>query len=441
LSFKRSAVASFVTIVVIALAMPALGQEVEQPAGGPGSNLGGYRGQTAGSAISFRPVFPALLPTGDAPVEVTLGLSTANVGSGGNAFGQASVAYPGSAVANIGPLLGQVGPPEAAALLPPYPLAVEASAADGEVQRSAPPLLVMRAAGRPDRGEGETRFLDINLPGLLEIDEIATVSRALVNAGDVTARTEVTLSGVRILGGTIRAGTIRSLAETSSNGRVATTSGITEIAGLKIAGLEATLGFDGAHITGLPPEAGAIPGAGEEPFPGQNPEDILNGLLSALGAEITLTKFVGNEMGGASDAIAQGVLLSIENPLGGTPIPGLDIPIPPGRLEFLLASAASASQASPSFEAGELPTLPPSEVDNDFTTPGATSDTLVGGAGAVPDAPVLSGLPTDAGLTPAGDDYTFDGLSLGLVLGLAVLALCLAWYLRRFVDRIVSIGE
>lgn len=439
---RRVAAGVLVLLVAVAGAMPALGQEEgEEPTGGAGSNLGGYRANTAGSAISFRPVFPALLPTGDAPVEVTLGLSTATVSSGGNSFGQSSVLYPGAAAANLGPLLKQVGPPEIAALLPAYPLVVEASAKDGEIVKGAPPAVVMRANGRSDRGEGETRLSDIKFPGILEIDEMATVSRSLVTASEVTSITETTLTGVRALTNNITAKSIRSFASTTSNGRVASHDGLAEVTGLKIGGLDATLRTDGVHFTGLPSDAGQVPGAGPDPFPGENPDEVLTQLLETLGAEIRLTRAVGNAVGGAADSIAQGVFLSIENPVGGVAIPGLDIPVPPGRIEFLLASTSAAAQASPPFQAG-LPEITPTDTDTDFTSPGSTSGPLVSGANESA-GPVLSGLPGGTGLTPTGGgiDYDFDGLSLALVLGLFAAAVVVALYLRRFISRVALLGE
>ena len=43
----------------------------------PGEHLGGYVGRASAMAFSFQPVFPALLPTGDAPFEATIALATA----------------------------------------------------------------------------------------------------------------------------------------------------------------------------------------------------------------------------------------------------------------------------------------------------------------------------------------------------------------------------
>ncbi len=438
-SRSRVVLASLIAFLLLGIAVaPAFAQNGDE-ASGPGSSLGGYRGNTAGAAISFRPVFPALLPTGDAPVEITLALSTGTVSSGGNSFGQSSIVYPGAAAANLGPLLKQVGPPELASLLPAYPLIVEASAKDGEILKGAPPALVMRANGRNDRGEGETRISDIKFPGLLEVDEIATISRSLVTATEVSATTETTLTGVRALANSITAKSIRSIATTTSNGRAATHSGRTEVTGLQIGGFEATLTADGVKFAGLPAEAGQVPGAGEDPFPGSNPDEALTQLLSTLGAEIKLTRAAGNAAGGAADSVAQGVFLSIENPLGGVAIPGLDIPVPPGRIEFLLASTASAAQASPPFQAS-LPGITPSDGDTDFSSPGTTTSPLVSSTDSS-GGPVLSG--GTGGLAPTGEsvDYDFAGLSLWLVLGLLAAAVIVAFYLRRFVVNVASMGD
>ncbi len=108
------------------------------------SQLGGYVASAAGWAFSFQPFLPALLPTGDAPAETTFSLSTANVKSGGQSAARGALVWPGSAAANLGPLIEQAaGMPGFAGLLPPYPAAIEATAKDGERSRVLPPAMTM----------------------------------------------------------------------------------------------------------------------------------------------------------------------------------------------------------------------------------------------------------------------------------------------------------
>jgi len=90
--------------------------------------LAGYVGMAAGAAFSAQPVFPGLLPTGDAPAEVTAALSTANVKSGGNAYASAAAVWPGSAGANAGPLVSTAaGQPIFTQVVPPFPALVQAN--------------------------------------------------------------------------------------------------------------------------------------------------------------------------------------------------------------------------------------------------------------------------------------------------------------------------
>jgi hypothetical protein len=267
---------------------PAAAQDDE----GSQSQLGGYTAGAAGWAFSFQPVIPALLPTGDAPVETTFSLSSATVKSGGNSLGRGSIFWPGSAAANLGPLLGTgAGQPFVGGLVPPYPGFVEASAKDGEQLRAVSPLVTMRAFGSDSRAEGDVRTPDVNLPGLLKIDSVSSNSAAEVTDIDVTSSSVVHLEGVSLVNGAITFAAIHSRSLTRSTGATSSAEGDLQVVGLKVSGIAAELTGDGIHAIGLPEQANQIPGV-TEPFPNMNPDVALNQALAALGASIKLTRSV-----------------------------------------------------------------------------------------------------------------------------------------------------
>jgi hypothetical protein len=428
---KRAVALLGVTALVsLALARPAGAQESE-------SQLGGYVAGAAGWAFSFQPFLPALLPTGDAPVETTFSLSTASVKSGGIALGRAAIVWPGSAAANLGPLIEQAaGQPGFAGLVPPYPGAVEASARDGEVLRSVSPLVTMRAFGSASRAEGDSRTPDVNLPGVLKIDSVSSNSVAEVSDVDVTSGCTVHLEGVTLLGGAIKIAAIHSRSITTSTGSSGTAGGDLEVAGLTIAGIKAELTAAGLHATGLPSQASPIPGVSAV-FPGTNPDAALNKALASLGVSMTLTRPVDKVNGATADRLANGVLISIVNPA-----------VAGGRFDVTLASTGSSAQATPLSDlagggldlgaaGGDLTgALPATSVLGSDTTAG-TGDFASSNLGGLALGPSGTGrglTGTGAG-TALGTDlsaYHFKGVSWQLVLLLLAVSALLARWMRTF---------
>ena len=414
----------------------------------PGSNLGGYDAQANAMAFSFQPVFPALLPTGDAPVEGTIGLSTGRVKSGGNSFGRAAIVWPGNAAADPGPLLGAgFGQTELGALFPKWPLQAQATQGDGEVVTGAPPGVSMKAIGYPDRGAGDVRSADVNVPGLILAEQFASTADTVVMDASASSVARVTFQGVSLLGGHITIEQLRSISKTTSNGNSSTQSGDVDIVGMKIGGIDVSVTDDGFKVTGVPPDAGSAPGAGGEPFPGQSPEEQVQQVLANLGARITLFNGVGRTTGGQAHHYELGLVLSVDNPVGGQG------PIPPGRFDIILASTTSSTLGSPLFSAGGFGQTGGSD---------SGSSTGVLGGSQVPDSVSIGGGPTvgsssldnvDRALGGTGGsatlggfldaapqrvDYKFNGLPRGMVIGLLLAALLAARWIRNFFNSIMG---
>ena len=423
-------------LLVLASPTRAFAQTDDQ---GSSSQLGGYIAGAAGWAFSFQPVIPALLPTGDAPFETTVSLSTASVRSGGNAAGRGALIWPGSAAANLGPLFAQAaGQPALAGLLPPWPAAVEATADDGEKLRAVSPAAKMRAFGSPRRAEGESVTPDVNFPGVLKINSVSSLSVAEVTDVDVTSTCVVHLQGVSLLNGAINIDSINSRSLTRSTGGASKADGDVQVAGLTVGGISAALTADGIHATGLPSSADPIPGVGSA-FPGMNPDDALNQALSALGVSISLTRATNTIAGGSADRLANGVLVSIKDPA-----------FPGSHFDITLATTGSSA----------LATLPVSTEVSGVDLSAAGGDLGVGGGGgatAVTPAPTtgnfssspLGGLALGpsagtAGVAPAASGaplsgslagYHFKGVPLGWVVIAVIACLLLARWLRGFLRR------
>jgi hypothetical protein len=401
------------------------------------SQLGGYVAGAAAWAFSFQPTLPALVSTGDVPFETTFSLSNASVKSGGNASARGAIFWPGSAGANLGPLLAVgASQPAIGALIPPWPAAVEASEDSGEVARAVSPAMSMRAFGSKNRAEGDVRAPDINFPGVLKINSVASNSVAEVTDVDVTSGCTVDLEGVSVLDGVVTFATIHSQSLTRSTGDTSNAVGSVQVVGLKVNGIAAELTGDGIHATGFPSDIDAVPGFGAA-FPGANPDDALNQALSAAGVTIQLTRATDTVNGGSADRLANGVLVSINNPA-----------IEGSHLDITLAATGSAALASPALDlsvsgaelsapGGELGgLLEPSATASAAPSSDFSSSNLGGLALGAPSAVGGASSPSASGATqPVSGSlagYHFDGVPWRLMVVLLLISVFVARWLIRF---------
>lgn len=437
---KRARVLAIAGVLVIGLAIPVAAQDTT-----PGEHLGGYDTNATSMAISVQPVFPALFPTGDAPVEATIALATGRVKSGGNALGRGAILWPGSAAADPGPIFGQLISPEFGALFPKWPAQAEANQQSGVVTTGAPPVVVMKATGYPDRGGGDVRAADIDVPGLVHVEHIASTVDSVVMDSSVSSVARVTLQGITLAGGHVTIDELRSLSQTGSTGSSATQKGDVDIVGMKIGGIDVSVTDDGFKATGVP-EGGDAPGA-EEPFPGQSPEEQVQQVLENLNARITLFRGVGRTSGGQAQHYELGLVFSIDNPVGGQG------PIPPGRFDFILGSTSASTLGSPPFTAatggfgggtggststGETPSSVSlgSGPGPGGSAVGAVGERLAGeGDGTGSQQAAGEGF-LDA--VPRRTEYSFDGVPMGLIVALVLAALVAARFIRNFFNSMLT---
>jgi hypothetical protein len=413
----------------------------------PGERLGGYVGQASAMAFSFQPVLPALLPTGDAPFEATIGLSTADLKSGGNAYGHASLLWPGSAAADPGPLIAQgAHQPSIGALFPKWSLQAEARQGDGVVTTGAPPAIVMNATGFPDQAAGDDRIADLDVPGLAHIEHIASTANAAVSDSMLTTTSRVVLHGISLLNGAITVDQVQSISKTTSDGITGTAKGHTVVSGLKIGGFSVTVTDRGFQVVGAPPGSEQAPGAGGKPFPDASPGEQVQQVLDSLHARLTLFRSVGRTVAGSADQSSTGFVLSVDNPIGGVG------PIPPGHFDVILASTSAKSLASPPFVV-TLPSLPSGGGLGSAPGPGSVS--IGSGASVSPQAlvnaggpasslggPSLAGAPVaNLNATTQRGRYEFGGVPMGLVIGLLIAAAIAARYVRSALLALMSTKE
>jgi hypothetical protein len=397
-------------VVLVALAPAAAAQTADE-------ELGGYVGTANGAAFSILPIFPGLLPTGDAPFEVTGALTTASIKSGGNAYGQAAPLWPGSAAANLGPLLGTAASqPALVGLFPPYPAAVTADQDSGEESQGAPPGPVMKASGKDGTSDSTVQAGAVDVPGVFHADAVRSTSRAAVEAGKLVTETTATLTGIRLGDGTVTIDALRSTSKATSDGTRSTSTGDTVLTGLKVAGQAADLTGKGLRSLGLPIEA-------------------LTKALQGAGIELALTKADGRSEGGTADRVGSGLTATIANPAAAA-----NPQFQGSSFVVTLGPTAVGALASPPFAADVVPEvpLPTLEAGTGF---GSIATTVSGSFGAVPPgAPVAA--PASVAFRPAkkGLDPTAP-VPATAAAGLLVAVVLGSRWISRFAGRFVSSEE
>ena len=382
---------------------------------------------------------------------------------------RASILYPGNGV-RLGPslLCGTFGaqfPPELqpvldACLQYQYPLTVEADdlepdrASSGSLELGAPddPVSANAVRAEAHAGEGaatsdavvqDLRVLGLPafgpvalpLPGfeldtsLLTVDSAASRTRQRIEAGSLVVDAEAVLSGVRMVGGLIRIGSLRSVSHVTDDaaGRRAVSATL-EVSGVTVGGVPAQI-TDQGLVVGTPSGASG-------PL-AQQQQAALNDLLRAYDVQVSVLPFEkAPDQDGAGVASVGGLLVELSRDVQGLPtVPGpigdLD---PNGRyVASILLGVTGAKGRADTF--GDEPLVEPLP-GTDF---GLDGGGLVGDDGGSFDAPALADAPAaDVPAAPSGTasrpevrtrfapDLFGDRLGLVyLALMFSVLAACL----------------
>ena len=402
-------------LVLVLAGAPAVGaQEAEE-------ELAGYVGTASGAAFSLQPIFPGLLPTGDAPVEVTGALSAANVKSGGNAYAQAAPVWPGSAAANMGPLIGTAaGQPLFTELVPPYPAGVDANQDEGVQEQGAAPGPVMRAEGEPGSSNATSSATGAAIPAVFNADSVSSISRAVVEGGQLITETTVTLNGVAIAEGVVTIDSIKSVARATSDGNKGTSTGSTVVSGLAIAGQAAEITEEGISSNGLPVE-------------------VLQTALDGAGITMELTKGAGGAKGGAADRVSAGLVVTIDNPAAAA-----NPQFVGSRFVLSLAPTAVGALASPPFDFEFNDEFPVAAVDSGgegfSTIAGSVTDTFSSEGSAGNGATTTAGAPL--AMEPTGNRLvSVGGVSTGMLLAMLAALYFGTKRVHRYVAQFVTTEE
>lgn len=446
---------------------PALGAEIRTD-----SDLGGFSVST--NAAPFKvllddPEMPLPRPPESAIVEADVAYTSADLATGPAARATASSLWPGNLLGEGIPTAtnGQFGqyPVKAAARYPDKPYETDATF-DLQGQRIATDGgALMRATALGLDVAATAKFNPADVPGVVDLGSItsnstATVTPANVAVGRATSRaTDVTIGGV------IKVGSVSTVVETTSNGKVTTSGGSTVVSNLTVAGVGIVVDEKGARIAGTPADSGPLPTNPVDPLKQAGitidaivqtgTKDSESATRDARGLRITLdsiifrTALTQNTPGPVTSA-----LYDVFNQVV-IPIPGF--PDQRGNLYYLLAASpkvtfilgagqsATVANLPMGFDFPDLPTFPDSGLPGGGSSGGDLGGTTdVGGVSGPPalpgtdtPAPTLpeAGQPPTAGAgepvlagssAPAGKPISFL-----LVLGALIAASIGGWALTR----------
>jgi hypothetical protein len=246
-------------------------------------------------------------------------------------------------------------------------------------------MQALRVLGLPAFGPIELlphEELDLDT-SVLTIDSATSSTDQRIVQGVLTVEAESVLNGVRLVGGLIRIGSIRSLSQITDDAAGKRTSESTfEVSGLTVGGVPAQLTDDGL-VVGSP--------TGSDGPLRQQLQDALNQLLEALQIRVTMldSEETVDDGTGLARASAGGILVEVAADAQGLPT----IPGPIGDLDpngtyvgtFQLGNTAAAGAAT-TFEIEDIPFDPPADLGGGLSFdpggPGVDAGALDGATGS-----------------------------------------------------------
>jgi hypothetical protein len=451
---------------------------------GADSTLGGFTVTGLAEAVTAQyeqPNFP-LPATPSLEFDEGYASTTDNFGPSGSAT--ASSLYPGQVVANAGPELALLVP---GAPLPPAPVwPIQATSEYPQAPNSGStdqPGVNMDASSTTNGNTASATLGDdaatagadgadptqqapsssgnplAGTSAIIGVGSMSATSSSLAPSTSANAQASATDSGIAILAGFIKIGSVTSTATATSDGTTGKVTGSTEVQNMDVAGEAVTV------------DANGIAAAGQS-APSPLPISKLNAELTQLGITLSVTNATDKVSGPSASRTLDGLKISIDlktldsplNAVSGLLPASLTSQLPVAlpndqQLTLDLATVQVNSTASPSFAAGNSgnsgaatsssngsnpSAVSSADIAGNSGTPGITGTTGTGGSfsgggtaggGTPTGAAAGSGRPVSTASAPASVIApAFKGIGAALVL-LGVLAACaLAYAYKRAED-------
>lgn len=395
----------------------------------PVSTLSGVQGRAlaSGVAVAYRPV--NLLPIAS-PIDLSSPDALATIASGPSTFARASVADPGDLLANPDALFTLASADYEQGTIPPYPYRVSASSGVGEpsAESNPAPGLNARVAADLKGSRATANMPGLSAPAVATAGSISSLATTSTDGATVTVHARTAVQDFDLLGVVTIASLVTDVTATSDGEKTEVTGG-TVVSGAAVQGQPVTIDATGVH----------------------GPNKSLNSQLAAAGIQITLAGPVSEEGETAGQLTAAGLRIVLDSkpaaPAVGQVtglVPPTDAPfvedllalaqvrhlqyIDVGRGQVTLAARGRfASEPAAIDDLGS--DLPPAPASVDAAT--LVGDTLAAPAAAP--VPAGSATPTRRTAEPA----SATGLATGIG-ALALLALLAQPFLGNQLARLAT---
>lgn len=394
----RRALLSGLAVLVAApvlAAAPVFADDTATPAGPAATpSFGGYSTTVSATPLKVD-IYEQSIPIPASPqLEFSLDY-TKVLADAASSKARASYLWPGDSVGDgLSTILTALGLPQQlvdAVAANGYPIAATATQPEGSptVAQEPVPGIQQRASAAPESSTavagldtdcGEDCTLPAALAGVVEVGAARSRSQAAIQDAAAVGEADARIGQVSLAGGLITIDGVRATTQVVNDGTTITTTALSRITGLSVAGQELGIDADGVRILGTP--VGSLPVA----------PAALTAALARLGITITAPVTEKSQDAGIGTAAAHGLVLDLDLAVLKRTLSPI---IPFGQLSDLIAGLPDG--LGPVKEAlSTLTGLAPRLV---FTFGTATSS--VGTAAALPTTPT-----TDPATPPAGDDGT-----------------------------------
>jgi hypothetical protein len=327
---------------------------------GASTALGGFTVTALAEASTFQYEQPNLPVPATPTFELDEGYAATSDNFGPTGSATASALYPGQVVANAGPELGTLAPGVPLPPAPTWPIQAQSTYPKTPANADDQPGVTMESASSAQGntatsamgpGQGATGSAGAATSGLGGIQSESGTSSSSATATLATATGTATDSGISLLGGLIKIGSVATTATATSDGTTGKVTGSTTVSNMTVSGQTATVDGSGLHIgaQGTPP----------------NPLDsTLNTVLGQLGISFSVTAPTDTVNGPSAQRDVDGLhvvvnltQLDAKAPLLTKYIPvqllaQLPVPVPNKQtLEWDFGVVQVASAASPGYDA------------------------------------------------------------------------------------------
>lgn len=245
------------------------------------SQFGGYKLSSRGNGFLLSFDSPGLLPVGSPLFGVGLPEAQATGSNGPSGYALASLAYPGSLIADLPAVIAQSG---TSAPIPSYPIRQQSFFPAGPLEATQQIGTASMTAKTSDvSSDSVAQYSGADLQAFFNMGQVTVTSHTGIEEGQVVSRVRSEVTNVNILGVVTIASIVTDLVAVS-NGKEASTDGFTQASGVKVLGLDATLDAAGLHVG--PPPPGSTTTTKQpsplDPILGGNDLSQLNSLLKPV---------------------------------------------------------------------------------------------------------------------------------------------------------------